>query len=512
MDEAQASPRQGGRFHLLEATIDSVHAAMGAGQLTCRQLVQLYIDRINAYDQRGPALNSIQTLNPAALEEADRRDAALRASGRTGPLHGIPVVVKDQVETTDMPTTYGSALFKDFVPERNATVVEKLKAAGAIILAKNTMSEYAQPGYHGSAFGFSRNPYDPRRTPGGSSCGTAVAVGANLGAVGVGEDTGGSIRGPGSYNSLVALRPTMGLVSRFGMLPGTPTRDTLGPMARTVRDAAILLDVLAGYDPNDPITAYSVGHIPSTYTSFLTVDGLRGLRLGIIREPIGTGIDTEAEDHRQIRAAIDRALGDMAAGGADIIDPVPVTAILEVLRRPGGGGETETAIDRYLAAHPNAPVKTLREIVLSPDGLVLPSHRFQMAESLGRTMSDPGYLQTLLNREELRQEVFKLMADSRLDALVYATVEHDPPLIPVDVLSTNEDRRSRGSNSALSPAIGFPALTVPAGFTTDGLPVGISFLGRPFSEGILFRIAYGYEQPRAHRKPPETAPALPGEP
>src|SRR5205823_185950 len=251
-------------FHLLEATIDDVHGAMRAGALTCQQLVQLYSDRIRAYDKAGPGLNAVQALNPAATVEAERLDRQLAASGTVGPLHGIPVLVKDQVNTADIPTTYGSALFKDFEPAQNATVVERLKAAGAIVLAKATMGEFAQS-YAGSAFGFGRNPYDPTRTPSGSSCGTGIGVAANFGTVGVGEDSGGSIRGPAAVNNLVGLRPTLPLISRAGMMPAIPTRDTLGPMARSVRDAAILLDVLAGYDPNDPVTAASVGRVPATY-------------------------------------------------------------------------------------------------------------------------------------------------------------------------------------------------------------------------------------------------------
>jgi Asp-tRNA(Asn)/Glu-tRNA(Gln) amidotransferase A subunit family amidase len=506
------SAGQSGPFHLLDATIEGIHAAMRAGQLTSRELVQLSLDRIAAYDQRGPTLNAVQTVNPAALQEAERLDARLRDSGLGGPLHGIPVVVKDQVETSDMATTFGSAIFKEFVPARNATVVERLRAAGAVIVAKNTMSEFAQPGYHGSAFGVCRNPYDLARAPGGSSCGTAVAVAAGYGVVGVGEDTGGSIRNPASYNGLVGLRPTPGLVSRFGMLPGTPIRDTLGPMARSVRDAAILLDVMAGYDPRDPTTAYSVSHVPATYTSFLDPDGLRGLRLGVIRDSIGGTSDPEAEDYRQIRAAIDRALADMAESGAEIVDPLAVAPILELLRRPGGGGESEAAMDRYLAEHANAPVRTLREIVLAPDGQVMPSQRAQLAEALGKTTRDVGYLDMLLTREELRQAVLALMADQNLDAIVFATMEHAPPLIPADILTSPESRRSRGGNSALSPAIGFPALTVPAGLTADGLPVGINFLGRPFGEGLLFRIALAYEGAGVHRAAPKTAPPLLGEP
>ena len=245
-------------FHLQEATIEGIHAAMRSGELTCTRLVQAYLDRIAAYDQAGPKLNAVQNVNPHALARAGKLDAAWRTSGPVGPLHCIPVLVKDEVDTSFMPTTYGSALFKTFVPPRNATIVERLEAAGAVILAKTNMGEFAQA-YSGSAFGDCHNAYDPRRSPSGSSCGTAIGVAANFAAVGIGEDTGGSIRGPAAHASLMGLRPTLPLVSRAGMMPFAPTRDTLGPLTRTVTDLAIVLDAIAGYDPEDPITAWSYG-------------------------------------------------------------------------------------------------------------------------------------------------------------------------------------------------------------------------------------------------------------
>src|SRR3984957_6452351 len=265
-------------FHLVGATIDGIHAAMASGQLTCTRLVQAYLDRIATYDQAGPKLNAIQNINPNAMALAAKLDAAMRTSGPVGPLHCIPVLVKDEVDTSFMPTTYGSALFKTFVPARNATIVDRLQAAGAIILAKTNMGEFAQA-YSGSAFGDCHNAYDPRRSPSGSSCGTAIGIAANFAAAGIGEDTGGSIRGPAAHGSLVGLRPTLPLVSRAGMMPFAPTRDTLGPITRTVRDTAIVLDVIAGYDPDDPITAWSYGQQPATYTRFLDANGLAGMRL-----------------------------------------------------------------------------------------------------------------------------------------------------------------------------------------------------------------------------------------
>src|SRR5437667_4425951 len=231
-------------FHLLEATIDEIHAALQSKRITCRELVNLYLKRIAAYDKEGPRLNAVQTITPRALQEAERLDAAYASSGPVGPLHCIPILLKDQVETSDMPTTYGSAIFKDFVPRRDATITTKMKKAGAVILAKTTMGEFAA-GYLGSAFGIVRTSYDPTRSPSGSSRGTGAGIAANFATVGIGEDTGGSVRGPAAFNSLVGLRPTVPLVSRFGMMPATPSQDTLGPIARTVKDAALPRDGIA---------------------------------------------------------------------------------------------------------------------------------------------------------------------------------------------------------------------------------------------------------------------------
>src|SRR5262245_4370429 len=291
-------------FHLLEATIDGIHTELRAGRLSCVQLVQAYLNRIKAYDQAGPTLNAVQNVNPGALKQAAELDARQRASGAlTGPLHCIPVLVKDQFDTNFVPTTYGSALFKTFVPEQNATVVDRLQTAGAIILAKTNMGEFAFA-YSGSAFGDCHNAYDPGRSPSGSSCGTGAGVAANFAAVGIGEDTGGSVRGPAAHNNLVGLRPTLQLIGRAGMFPVTPTRDTLGPIARTVRDAAIVMDVIAGYDPKDPITAWSYGQVPTTYTSFLVPNGLKGLRIGVIRVPMDNSTDPGKPDYKEIQTAI----------------------------------------------------------------------------------------------------------------------------------------------------------------------------------------------------------------
>jgi Asp-tRNA(Asn)/Glu-tRNA(Gln) amidotransferase A subunit family amidase len=500
-------------FHLLETTIDDIHSSLKSGEITCRRLVELYLKRIEAYDKRGPNLNAVQTINPRALQEAERLDTAFKSSGSTGSLHCVPLLLKDQVETNDMPTTYGSAVFREFVPEREATIVTKMKRAGALIVGKTTMGEFAA-GYVGSGFGIARNAYDPRRSPSGSSSGTGSGIAANFATVGIGEDTGGSVRGPAAVEGLVGLRPTVPLVSRYGMMPATPSQDTLGPIGRTVRDAAILLDVLAGYDPNDPVTAYAVGQVPASYTQFLREDGLRGARVGVIREPMDPKADPASDDYKKVRSVMDRALADLKRLGAEVVDPVTIPELKDRVKRAFEDNlfETEPAIDGYLAKHPTAPIKSLREILLT--GKVVPSRVSRLITNVGRSTDEPGYLKILLLKEETRQIALKLMADNRLDALVYATYDHPPALIPPDVLTNPKfaDLADPGNNRRLAPMLGFPAMTVPAGFTTDGLPVGIEFMGRPFAEGTLFKIGYAYEQGTRHRKPPASTPPLAGEP
>lgn len=515
------------RFEVTETTIAGVHAEMDAGRLSCRSLVQSYLDRIAAYDKRGPSLNAIQTLHPRALAIADSLDAVQRSGAARGSLHCVPVLLKDQVETKDMRTTYGSALFKDFVPQRDATIVRRLQGAGAIILAKTTMGEFAQR-YVGSGSGIIRNAYDPRRNPSGSSGGSASGVAANFGLVGIGEDTGGSVRGPAAVSSLVGLRPTLQLVSRFGMMPASPTQDTMGPMTRTVADAAAVLDVIAGYDANDPITAYAVGQVPTSYAQALSADALRGARIGVLRIPRDTVLtltpardsalradtalarrDSLARDavveFAKVSPLFEASIAQLRTLGAEIVDS------LRVPRVPGSTEnefETEAATDAYLAQHPNAPYKTLREIILA--GQVNPWRARSLISSIGRSPDEPGFGTLLRRREEMRVAVLKLMADNQLDALIYATFDAAPTLIADDVLTNPRpnDRYSLGDNRFLSPTLGWPALTVPMGFTPEGLPAGLEFLGRPFTEAKLLGFGFSYEQATKHRRSSPVVPPL----
>jgi Asp-tRNA(Asn)/Glu-tRNA(Gln) amidotransferase A subunit family amidase len=500
---AKAQPRpDAAGFHLQEATIDSIHAEMRAGRLTCVRLVQAYLDRIAAYDQKGPTLNAVQNVNPDALKIAAELDARFRATGQlTGPLHCITVLIKDEVNTSFMPTTYGSAVFKSFVPQKSATIVTRLQSAGAIILGKANMGEFAQ-GYSGSAFGDCHNAYDPRRSPSGSSCGTAVGIAANFATIGIGADTAGSIRGPASHGSLVGLRPTLPLVSRAGIMPYDPSRDTLGPITRTVRDAAIVLDVIAGYDPEDPVTAWAYGQQPKTYTADLTPTALSGMRFGVIRVPMSRDADVNAADYKEIQTAISGAAATLKAQGAEVIDPLTIPNLKEMVAAVGAEGrDTEAAIDAFLAQQPNTPVRTLKDIVASE--LVIPKRREELGRGLGRTADDAAALRAAKAREDLRLAILRVMADNRLDALVYATYDHAPTPVPIS---------TPGTNRVLAAAVSFPALAVPAGYFADGLPIGLELLGRPYSENALLKAAYGYEQATHYRHAPTTVPALPQEP
>ena len=497
-------------FEVTEATLDDVQSALRDGRVTCRGLVDAYLARIRAYDKTGPALNAVQTINTRALEQADRLDAAFKVSGPVGRLHCVPTLVKDQIDTMELPTTHGFVGFKDFLPQTDATVVARLKAAGALIIGKATMGEFAS-GYISSASGPIRNAYDPRRSASGSSGGTGSGVAASFATVGIGEDTGGSVRGPAAVNALVGLRPTLPLVSRHGMSPARPSTDTIGPMTRTVRDAAILFDVIVGYDRNDPATALGVRQIPDTYTSSLRVDGLQRTRVGVIREPMNANTNSKADDYRLVRGVVDRAIARMQELGAEVVDSVTIPDVIARLNRTYDGNvfETERAMDTYLRSHPNAPYKSLREILLS--GLVVPARARTLMETLGKSSDDLGYAQLLRNQDDLRQLVFTLMADLRVDVLVYATFDHLPGIIADDVMTRTvvPDTAGFGNNRRLSPVLGFPAIAVPAGFIGD-LPVGIEFMARPFGESDLFRIAYAFEQGTRHRRNPPLTPVLTG--
>ena len=418
-------------FRLMDASIEDIHNAYQSGELTSRQLVQLYLDRIEAYDKNGPNINSIITLNPRALEEADRLDAAFTASGFIGPLHGIPVIVKDQADAQDMPTTLGSVLLEDYFPEKDAFAVAKLREAGAIILGKSTLGEWGGGDTYGSLFGITRNPYALDRTVGGSSGGTGGSISANFATVGVGQEGYASIRRPSTWNSLVGMRPTGGLISRSGVYAGWPSiNGSLGPMTRTVKDLATLLDALVGYDPEDPLTAQGVGNVPDSYTNFLDNNGLQGARLGIIRESIVSNSDPESEDFAKVSEVFDQAVEQLKAAGAEVVDPIVIPDLNELLAKRAGGPEGDESFQVYFNRNPNAPFKSRQEVLQSPDFAKV----FRYAQQMLRRSSEgsPGesrHYEYLLAREQLMTNLLKVMADNGLDAIVHKSVEHQPTLI-----------------------------------------------------------------------------------
>ena len=492
-------------FDLLETTIADVHAAFAAGNLTCRELVQLYLDRIEAYDKHGPAINAIITVNDKALQEADRLDAAFKSSGLTGPLHGIPIIVKDQADAAGMPTTLGSVLFKDYYPDRDAFVVKKLKNAGAIILGKATLGELGGGDTHGSLFGSTRNPYDLERTAGGSSGGSGASVAANFCTVGVGQEGFASIRRPSTWNSIAGMRPTAGLVSRSGVYAGWPSvNGSLGPMSRTVADLAKLLDVMVGYDPDDPVTARGAAAIPESFTRFLDKYGLRAKRLGVLRESRGYDAEPGSDDFAKITDVFDRAIIELKNAGAVIVDPVTIPDLKELLsKRATNQADEEEAFSAWLKRSKNPPYRSREEAIRSP---LFEKVQKRSRDRWTKAASTESHYQYLIAREELMTKLLQVMADQRLDAIVHKAVEHQPTLIRDGVNAPFVDQK--GAPHINTFLVYVPSIVVPAGFTRDRLPAGIAFLGRPYDDGQLIKLAYAYEQATRHRKPPASVTPL----
>ncbi|HVO94857.1 MAG TPA: amidase family protein [Terriglobales bacterium] len=494
-----------GTLNIVEATIDEIHDAYRSGRLTCRQLVQGYLDRIAAFDKKGPAINALITVNPDALTEADRLDAAYKTSGTVGPLHGITVIVKDQADVKGMPTTLGSVLFKDYYPDRDSFVAEKLRNAGAVILGKATLGELGGGDTHGSLFGSTRNPYDTERTVGGSSGGSGASVSANFSTVGVGQEGLASIRRPSTWNGIAGMRPSAGLVSRSGVYGCWPEIfGSLGPMARTVKDLATLLDVMVGYDPEDPITARGVSHIPDSFTKFLDKNGLKGMRLGVLRESIGLNAEPDSADFKKVSEVFDKAVAELKAAGAEIVDPIVIPKIKELLgKRSGGPGDTERSFKNYFGRSANPPYKTPQEVIASPNFTKVVK---RSQERFKRNPSPEQHYESLRAQDELMTAFLKVMADHKLDAIVHKAVEHQPTLIKDGIAPPFVDQK--GAPHLNTFLVYVPTIVVPAGFTRDNLPAGLCFIGRPYDDGNLIKFAYAYEQATRHRRPPASTTAL----
>ena len=491
------------KFNYMEATVAGIHAAMLAKEITCRDLVDFYLKRIDAYDKKGTSLNAIILINPKAREEADKLDAEFKKTGKlSGPLHGIPILLKDNFDTFDMPTTAGSLSLAGFIPKDDAFVTARLRKAGAIILVKTNLHEFAIWGETiSSILGQTLNPYDLTRTPGGSSGGTGAGIAANFGVIGLGTDTINSIRSPASANSLVGIRPTIGLVSRDGIVPYSFTQDAAGPICRTVEDAVRALDVIVGYDSADPETAWSVGLVPAGgYAASLKKDGIKGKRIGVLESFFG-----KEEKHAEVNRVTKEAIKVFTQNGAEVVS---ITEVIDsgwlVSRVSVHLDDLKDHLNIYLKdLPPNAPVHSVEEVMAS--GKYSPSIKANMDTAMALSTGTPEYNKKLALRTGMRTRVMKLMADYKLDAIVYP---HQLQL----VCKVGESQTAR--NGVLCSVTGFPSIAVPAGFSQPepdaplGIPIGMEIMGRPWTEPLLIELAYGFEHATLFRIAPISTPEL----
>ncbi|SDM18285.1 Asp-tRNAAsn/Glu-tRNAGln amidotransferase A subunit [Catalinimonas alkaloidigena] len=479
---------------LTELTVADIHEAYRAGRFTAQQLVAAYLDRIKEVDT---LTHAISVVNPEALAAAQALDDEFARTQQLRPLHGIPVIVKDNINTRGLPTTGGALALQDFVPDADAFIIQRLVDAGAIVLAKSNMAEWAFSPMHteSSTVGTTHNPYHLDHVPAGSSGGTAAAVAANFGTLGLGTDTGNSIRGPSSHNALVGFRTTLGLVSRSAIIPLYLRNDVVGPMCRTVEDATRVLEVTAGFDPDDPLTRQAEGKIPDNYQQFLQADGLQGARIGVLRAL------SDHDPNPEIKALFEQALADLRAQGADVVDSVAVPDFA-ALRQHQWCAEFRKDVEAYLATYVHRDtMQTLEDIIrvgttsdYAAEGLAY------QADHIGRGGLPEvpcGDAYTDPRRIAFREAIEHTMDSLRLDALVYPSWLHPPALID------SFQVQYRGDNSQIiAPHTGQPAFTVPMGFTRENLPAGLQFLGRMYAEPTLIKLTYAYEQATHHRVPP----------
>jgi amidase len=503
-------------FELMEADIERIQAAFGSGSLSSEILTQAYLDRIAEYDKQGPAINSLITLNPNALAAARALDKERAEQGPRGPLHGIPVVIKDNYDTQDLATTGGSVALKGHEPGRDAFTVARLREAGAVILGKTNLSElalsYGRLGYS-SMGGLTRNPYNLKRNASGSSSGSGAAVAANFAVIGTGTDTAGSIRGPAAVNGSVGIKPTLGLTSRAGVIPASLSFDVTGPIARSVRDAAIALGAMAGVDPNDPRTASSAQWQVGDYLQYLDAGALDGARVGVVRDYTGANAEVDA--------AFEKALAVLRGAGAEVVEVTVPRFVREAWSSMMGrvvDNEFRDQIEGYLT-ETKAPVTTVDELIeVSESAQVVKSatpvnpgridgYKAALAAS---GVADLAYLEIVTNRMPMaRQAIERQMHERGLGALVFPTL-----LCPASPLFDQPDETYQCNApdpyvpSYLGSTTGFPEVTVPMAYTDQGLPLGLSFLSTAYQEPTLIGLAYAFEQLTMARKPPASVPPL----
>jgi amidase len=500
---------QAAEFDLSTASIADIQAAMDKGALTSEKLVQLYLARIKAYDQQGPKLNTVITLNKNALAEARALDAERKAKGKRSPLHGVVVLAKDVYDTKDMPTSGGFKPMATSQPTRDSFVIERLRKSGAIILGKLNQSDWYGVASQGASTlqGQVLSPYNVQKSPGGSSSGTGSAMAAWFGTVGLGSDTTGSIVIPSTLANLVGISATHGLVSRTGMMWSSPSQENGGPMTRSVYDAAAVLDAIAGYDAADLATQAGIGKIPAQpYTSFISPDGLKGARIGVLREMVRKGTL-----HAEGTALFDQALAEFKAAGATIVDPVMTGFDLPTSQQLANAPtyERADAINAYLAHLPDkAPIRTVEEMIAKGGSLVKPA--IIDAAKIGPLDHHAPLIAAMKHQQVLRDAIVAAMEKNHLDAVILpyrTTVADQVGLPPAPGGGGNNESRN-----AIASYTGLPTLIVPGGFfASDGMPFAVQFLGKPFTEPTLIKLASGYEATGKHRKAPASTPALAGE-
>lgn len=502
-----------------EVTIADLHQAYRERRTTVTEVVKAHLDRIAAYDQSGPILNAVVNVHPGVLAEAARLDSELAKLPKgqlpEGKLWGIPVAIKDNLDAVGVPMTNGFQGWKNYVPSSDAPVVAKIKAAGGLILVKTSLSEFARGGgdnINSVLHGFARNPYHTAYATGGSSGGTGAALAASFAVVGIGTDTGGSVRMPAAHNALAGLRPTVGLVSRTGVVPLDGVRDTAGPMARTVEDMATLLDVIVGPDPQDPATNFSEGHIASSYAELLRDASLKGVRLGVLRQVFKPGVTDP-----RIIANFEKTIAELKAAGAEIVDPFIVPELDTVPRPPQTPASFKRDFEHWLLAHPDVPYASVR--ALAESKLLHPLHQSatEAAVTALPAEQDPATVEGRSNERLFRAAFTREMDAAKVDALVFPTWAQLP--------ARNGDRNtqitldpqpgSKAGPTALGSSLTFvgsmlqwPALSVPNGYAGDGLPLGLQILGRGWDEAKIVAYAHAYERATHYRRPPPTVPPL----
>jgi Asp-tRNA(Asn)/Glu-tRNA(Gln) amidotransferase A subunit family amidase len=486
-----------------EYTITEFHKELLQGMVTSEELTQWYIERIDALNEQGPELHAVVTINPAAIEQARATDEHFAATGELlGPLHGVPILVKDQAETAGLRTTFGSALFKAYIPEKDSGIAEKIKAAGAIIVAKAAMNDLAC-GYsgHSTITYETKNPYDLARDPGGSSAGTGSGIAANLALVGIGEDTGGSIRVPSSFNNLFGLRVTAGLITRRGLQGLVPVQDTPGPMARTVTDLVTLLDVLAGYDPEDPLTEIAVGssHVGRFSELLASLPAWSDLRIGVLESAFISG---SHQEDAVVETLVRSAIGKIKDQGARVTEGLKIDDLLGWYEKTSlYEWVSRRTLEDFFASH-GAPVKDYDEFIEKGYYNPVLSTFLAIKDGSQDPAHDLGYTAGLLRQREFREIVLNLMAKNDVDILIYPTVRELPPKL-TDVRD-GFDVAGFPTNTIIGSQAVLPAMSIPVGFSPEGVPVGMEILARPLQENRLIQLAALWEKLSA----PRTAPKL----